>query len=389
MAVRRLFLSNFRCYSSLRLTIELPIVALTGPNGAGKTNILEAISFLVPGRGLRKANLEDIVRSDDIEHNHEKYWAVAANVTGIGGTYEVGTGVSQGSSNGKLKRAVRIDGVPARGQSVLNERLSVLWVTPEMQRLFTEGPSERRRFLDRLVFGFDPAHAGRLKSFGKSSRERSLLLQNEVSQGHKADPHWLDVLEEIMVEKGVAVSAARLALIDRLNPACAMGVGSFPSASLSINGVLESWLREMPAVEAEDRYRSFLKNARNLDSTSRGKGVGPYISDLSVTHTPRNMLASQCSTGEQKALLISIVLANARLQSLERNATPILLLDEIAAHFDASRRTALFGELQNLGAQVWMTGADPSLFAELSGSVQNFSIDNGKVSEDSPKLLSI
>ena len=168
-----------------------------------------------------------------------------------------------------------------------------------------------------------------------------------------------------------------------------MGVGTFPSASLSINGVLESWLREMPAVETEDRYRSYLKNARNLDSTSRGKGVGPYISDLSVTHTPRNMLASQCSTGEQKALLISIILANARLQSLERNATPILLLDEIAAHLDASRRTALFRELQNLGAQVWMTGADPSLFSELSGSVQYFSIDNGKVAEDSPKLLSI
>ena len=389
MAVRRLSLSNFRCYSSLRLTIELPIVALTGPNGAGKTNILEAISFLVPGRGLRTANLEDIPRSDDVENHHNKCWAVAATVTGIDGTYEVGTGVSQEASNGKLKRAVRINGVSARGQSVLNEKLSVLWVTPEMQRLFTEGPSGRRRFLDRLVFGFDPAHAGRLKSFGKASRERSLLIQNELNQGHKTDPRWLNVLEETMVEKGVAISAARLALIDRLNPACAMGVGPFPSASLSVSGALENWLLEMPAVEVEDRYRSYLKNARDLDSTSRGKGIGPHISDLFVVHTLRNMPASQCSTGEQKALLISIVLANARLQSLERNATPILLLDEIAAHFDAPRRTALFKELQNLGAQTWMTGADPSLFSELSGSVQNLSIDNGRLAEDSPKLLSI
>ncbi len=389
MAVRRLSLSNFRCYSSLRLIIELPIVALTGPNGAGKTNILEAISFLVPGRGLRAANLEDIARCNDVEINHKKCWAVAATVTGIDGTYEVGTGVSQEASNGKLKRSVRIDGVPARGQSVLSERLSVLWVTPEMQRLFIEGPSGRRRFLDRLVFGFDPAHAGRLKLFDKSSRERSRLLQNEVNQGHKADARWLDVLEEIMVEKGVAILAARLALIERLNPACAMGVGPFPSASLSINGVLEGWLCEMPAVEVEDRYRSYLKNARNLNSTLRGKGTGPNYSDLSVTHTLRNMPASQCSTGEQKALLISIVLANARLQSLERNATPILLLDEIAAHFDGPRRTALFRELQKLGAQAWMTGADPFLFSELSGSAQHFSIDNGAVAEASPKLFSI
>ena len=381
MAIRRLSLSNFRCYSSLRLTIKFPIIVLTGPNGAGKTNILEAISFLVPGRGLRAANLADVALTARNMHNHVKNWAVSATVSGCGGTYEFGTGISQQAPMGRLKRVVRIDGESMKGQSPLGEKLSVLWLTPDMQRLFNEGPSSRRRFLDRLVFGFDPAHAGRLKSFDKSLRERSLLIQNEAVLGKKADPDWLDILENTIVEKGVAISAARVALVDRLNPACAMGIGPFPSASLSVVGVLESWLNEMPAVEAEDLYRSSLKKSRKLESANGGKGIGPNYSEFFVEHISKEMPASQCSTGEQKALLISIVLANARLQSLERNAMPILLLDEIAAHVDEARRAALFSELGNLGAQAWMTGADPSLFTQLSGLAHNFSINNAKVTE--------
>ena len=387
MAVQRLVLTNFRCYESLRMTIESPLVVLTGSNGAGKTNLLEAISFLVPGRGLRTARLIDLARRNNTDSEINQCWAVAATVNGLGGVYDVGTGVSEEVAVEKLRRVVRINGVPARGQSALGEKLAALWLTPDMQRLFTDGASGRRRFLDRLVFGFDPAHAGRLKSFERSLRDRSRLLQNTLKQGKAADPAWLNVLEKTIVEKGVAITAARIALINRLNPACAMGVGPFPSASLELDGVLDSWLRTMPAVEVEDRYRSVLLTSRDVDQGGRATTIGPHHSDLMVMHIRKNAPASQCSTGEQKALLISIVLANARLQSLEKGAVPILLLDEIAAHLDEERRGALYSEILALGAQAWMTGTDPSLFAPLLGKAQYFSVANAKLNEYSPEAI--
>ena len=381
MAVQRLVLTDFRCYATLRLNIEAPMITLTGANGAGKTNLLEAISFLVPGRGLRAAKLTDIARRQIDSSSPGQCWGVAATVEGLDGVYEVGTGVSEEMAVENPRRVVRINGAPARGQSALGERLSALWLTPDMQRLFTEGASSRRRFLDRLVFGFDPAHAGRIKAFERAMRERSSLLLREATRGVDADPAWLDVLEETIVEKGVAIAAARIALIDRLNPACAMGVGPFPSASLALDGVLDGWLNTMPAVEAEDQYRAALLESRNVDRSGRGTSVGPQRSDLAVTHILKNAPAGQCSTGEQKALLISIVLANARLQSLERGAVPILLLDEIAAHLDEERRAALFAEIQALGAQAWMTGTDPALFAPLSGAAQHFTVADAEVTE--------
>ena len=381
MAVQRLVLTDFRCYATLRLNIEAPMITLTGANGAGKTNLLEAISFLVPGRGLRAAKLTDIARRQIDSSSPGQCWGVAATVEGLDGVYEVGTGVSEEMAVENPRRVVRINGAPARGQSALGERLSALWLTPDMQRLFTEGASSRRRFLDRLVFGFDPAHAGRIKAFERAMRERSSLLLREATRGVDADPAWLDVLEETIVEKGVAIAAARIALIDRLNPACAMGVGPFPSASLALDGVLDGWLNTMPAVEAEDQYRAALLESRNVDRSGRGTSVGPQRSDLAVTHILKNAPAGQCSTGEQKALLISIVLANARLQSLERGAVPILLLDEIAAHLDEERRAALFAEIQALGAQAWMTGTDPALFAPLSGEAQHFTVADAEVTE--------
>ena len=382
MAVQRLILTNFRCYESLRMTIESPLIVLTGSNGAGKTNLLEAISFLVPGRGLRTARLSDLARRNNTDAGDNQCWAVAATVNGLDGVYDVGTGVSEKEAIEKPRRVVRINGMPARGQSALGERLAALWLTPDMQRLFTEGASGRRRFLDRLVFGFDPAHAGRLKSFERSLRDRSRLLQNKLTQGKTVDPAWLNVLEETIVEKGVAITAARIALINRLNPACAMGVGPFPSAFLELDGVLDGWLRIMPAVEAEDRYRSALLSSREIDQGGRLATIGPHRSDLVVMHIRKNAPAGQCSTGEQKALLISIVLANARLQSLEKGAVPILLLDEIAAHLDEERRTALYSEILALGAQAWMTGTDPSLFAPLLGKAQYFSVANAEINED-------
>ncbi|MBK20623.1 MAG: DNA replication/repair protein RecF [Rhodospirillaceae bacterium] len=384
MAVQRLVLTDFRCYASLRLNIDAPMIALTGANGAGKTNLLEAISLLVPGRGLRSARLTDLARREHGNPNLGQGWAVAATINGIEGHCEVGTGISEDPGTDNPRRSVRINGATATGQSALGERLSALWITPDMQRLFTEGASGRRRFLDRLVFGFDPAHAGRLKAFEKAMRERSRLLQTEVTQGTSADPAWLNVLEETIVEKGVAIAAARIGLIDRLNPACAMGVGPFPSASLALDGVLDGWLSNMPALEAEDRYKAALQESRIEDRAARSAAIGPHRSDLAVTHILKDAPASQCSTGEQKALLISIVLANARLQSLERGACPILLLDEIAAHLDEDRRSALFAEIQALGAQAWMTGTDASLFAPISAHVQHFTVADAVVTESSP-----
>ena len=363
------------------------MVVLTGSNGAGKTNLLEAISFLVPGRGLRAARLSDLARRNNTDADCNQCWAVAATVNGLDGVYDVGTGVSEEVAIERPRRVVRINGVPARGQSALGERLAALWLTPDMERLFTEGPSGRRRFLDRLVFGFDPAHAGRLKSFERSLRDRSRLLQNKLIQGKTVDLAWLNVLEETIVEKGVAIAAGRIALINRLNPACAMGVGPFPSAFLALDGVLDSWLRMMPAVEVEDRYRLALLGSRDVDQADRIATIGPHRSDLMVMHIRKNAPAGQCSTGEQKALLISIVLANARLQSLEKGAVPILLLDEIAAHLDEERRTALYSEILALGAQAWMTGTDPSLFAPLLGEAQHFTVANAEINEDFSEVL--
>jgi DNA replication and repair protein RecF len=256
----------------------------------------------------------------------------------------------------------------------LGDHLSALWLTPDMQRLFTEGASGRRRFLDRLVFAFDPAHAGRLQGYQRAMRERARLLGDNAAGNSAADPAWLDALEINMVEKGVAIAAARKALVARLDPACAMGVGPFPAAALAVSGELESWLAGGPALEAEDRFRDALCQARQQDAQARHTGVGPHRGDFLVTHLEKNTPADQCSTGEQKALLISIVLANARLQALETGSVPLLLLDEVAAHLDELRRGALFDEIDAIGAQAWMTGTDPSLFSPLGASAQHYTV---------------
>lgn len=372
IAVSRLTLTNFRCYGALRLECDGRPVALAGHNGAGKTNLLEALSFFAPGRGIRRARLEEVVRRDAAVGSA---WAAAATVSAPGGDAEIGTGLA--TEGGPARRVVRINGAPASGQAALGEWVSMIWLTPEMDRLFTDSASARRRFLDRLVLGFDPGHAERLGAYERAMRERNRLLRDMGARG--ADPAWLNALEDCMAEAGVAAAAARVDVVERLGAAAALGVGPFPGASLALVGEVEAAIAGGPALNAEDGFRAQLRECRAIDAEAGRTTRGIHLSDLEVTRSADGFAAASCSTGEQKALLISIVLADARLQSLDRGTVPMLLLDEIAAHLDEERRAALFDEICALGAQAWMTGTDAVLFAPLGDRAARFRVENATV----------
>jgi DNA replication and repair protein RecF len=379
-------LTDFRCYEALQLNMDSRPVVLTGPNGAGKTNLLEAVSFLVPGRGLRGARLTELSRrtaDENVSDGLQPHpWAVAARIEIGDKQFNVGTGLSLDPADQQAlrpRRTVRIDGETARSQTALGDLVAALWLTPDMQRLFLDGAAGRRRFLDRLVFAFDPAHAGRLQGYDKALRDRTRVLVEAEAAGRAPDSTWLDAVEATMVEKGVAVAAARADLVHRLNPACSMGVGPFPAAGLAVSGEIDDWLANMSALDAEDHFSTALMRSRENGSQTHRVGVGPHTSDFVVMHLDKNVAAAQCSTGEQKALLISIVLANARLRALDVGAVPLLLLDEVAAHLDERRRVALFDEILAMGAQSWMTGTDPALFAPLGSAAQHFAVADAHV----------
>jgi DNA replication and repair protein RecF len=357
-AVTRLVLTDFRGYARARLAVDAGAVVLTGPNGAGKTNLLEAVSFLAPGKGLRRSRLSDIDRRSG------GAWALAATVTNPAGEFDVGTGRDAASESGE-RRHLRIDGVPTKSQQALSERLILIWLTPQMDRLFADSAAGRRRFLDRLVTGFDPGHWSRLLAYERAMRERARLLREGVT-----DASWLKALEEIMAETGVALAAARLETVVRLAGACAESSGPFPRVGLAIEGTVEVSLGVMPALAVEEMFRGALHDSRPLDHDSGVTQIGPHRSDLLARHLGTGEAAALCSTGEQKALLIAIVLAYARLIAARRGAAPVLLLDEITAHLDAVRRSALLQALRALGAQCWLTGTDAALFAELRGYAQ-------------------
>lgn len=367
LAVRRLTLTRFRSYGGLRLDLDSRPVALSGPNGAGKTNLLEAVSFLTPGRGLRNARLLDV---QQINAGAEG-WAVAARLDGLGGPVEIGVGVEHTPRDGERERRLtRIDGEPARSQTALAQYALAVWLTPQMDRLFLDSAGTRRRFIDRLVFGFDPLHAARLSRYEHAMRERARLLRDRI-----LEPAWLGSLEEQMATSGVAVAAARRDVAAQLTRAAARGVGPFPGAWLALEGQVDDWIAAGPALAAEDMMRQELLRTRNHD----GAAVGPHRSDLAVRHVAKDMPASLCSTGEQKALLIAMILANARLLAADRGAAPLLLLDEVAAHLDAERREALFAEVLALGAQAWLTGVDDAVFAPLGAAAQRFCVADGRV----------
>ncbi len=374
-SIARITLTDFRCYAFERLECGPSPVVLSGSNGAGKTNLLEALSFLVPGRGIRSARLSEVGRSDD--GVRYKPWAVAASIETPVGSVNLGTGLDSSQTNkGRERRVVHINGEAVKSQAMLGEYLNALWLTPQMDRLFIEGPTARRRFLDRLVFGYDPAHAGRVVAYEKALRERSRLLRE---QGPKADAAWLFALEKIMVGRGIAVIAARQLMAARLDKICAARTGVFPASQILVSGGLETWLQEMPALEVEMRFQGALESSRCLDAETGGAAMGPHKSDMNVRHLGNGQRAALCSTGEQKALLIALILANAELQAEEHGTVPLLLLDEVAAHLDDLRREALFGEILDLGAQAWITGTDQSLFEPLKGQAQFFKVEDAAI----------
>lgn len=369
--VRWLRVTAFRNYAAAELTCDGRPLVLTGPNGAGKTNLLEAVSFLASGRGLRRAKLAEVERSAGAGERTQP-WAVAAEVMTPQGPRQLGTGRDP---DGGSRRVVRIDGLPASGQQALGDLVAVTWLTPQMDGLFTDAPGARRRFLDRLVFGLDPAHAGRVTSYEHALRERARLLR----QDGPADPAWLSALEARMAEKGVAITAARRDLIDRLTRAGHAAGGAFPQAALGLTGAVEHWLDDGAAVDVEARVQAALRERREADAETGGAAVGPHRSDLVTHHLAKGAPAEQCSTGEQKALLIAIVLAHARLLTAERGFAPLVLLDEVAAHLDAERRAALFADLLDLGAQAWLTGTEARLFADFGEHAQWLTVRDGQI----------
>jgi len=372
LAIRKLNLSLFRCYSALRLETESGLIILTGPNGAGKTNLLEAISMLTPGKGLRNAKLNAFKN-----HNASpaEYWAVSAEFETVDETIQIGTG--QDSKNNR--RIIRINGETARSQAELANYTSAIWLTPQMDGLFLDSPSARRRFLDRLVFNFDPAHVGRVQRLDKAIRERSKILR---SPDITPDPVWLTTLETTIADTSVAIVASRQVMINRLQQAAyALNTQEtlFPVPLLSVSGWLETALDTQPALHVEEELQHKLSASRMIDAAIGGASFGAHKSDLNVFHNGHNMPADQCSTGEQKALLISIMLANARLSKAEKGHPPLLLLDEVIAHLDATRRGALFDILQNLKGQCWLTGTDKSLFSHLRNDAQFFDVNHSRV----------
>lgn len=370
--ISKLTLTDYRNYVSLSLGFESGLVVLTGDNGAGKTNLLEAISFLAPGRGFRRATLPEVAREAG-----RGAFAVHAVVDGDNGTVEIGTGTAaQDILTGEATRKIRINGANARTADALLGWLRVMWLTPTMDGLFTGPAAERRRFLDRLVLTVNTSHGQMSSAYEKAMRDRNRMLTDNVR-----DIGWFAAIEAQMAEAGAAVAAARVetlrlisAMIDRLP-----GDSPFPQADLMLDGVVESLVAEMPAVEAEEHFRMLLAEGRERDRAAGRALEGPHRADLRVRHRPKDMPAELCSTGEQKALLVGMVLSHARLCGEMSGLTPILLLDEIAAHLDAGRRAALFSILEELGCQAFMTGTEPALFASLQGRAQFLGVDHGRV----------
>ncbi|NEW98397.1 DNA replication/repair protein RecF [Rhodopseudomonas sp. BR0G17] len=370
--ITRLTLTHFRNYRGASLTTTADQVVLVGPNGAGKTNCLEAISFLSPGRGLRRATLEDVA-----DHEGDGSWAVSAEVEGALGLATLGTGIEPPRSDTTTTRRCRIDREPVGSAAAFGDHLRMVWLTPSMDGLFMGAASERRRFFDRLVLAIDSGHSARVSALDRSLRSRNRLLEDI----RNADSHWLDAIERETAELAIAVAAQRGQTVLKLAAMLdARGATSaFPSAKIMLDGWMENALTSEPATAVEDRYRAILRDSRGRDAAAGRTLDGPHLTDLEVIYAPKAMPARDASTGEQKALLIGLVLAHAQLVAETTSITPLLLLDEVVAHLDPGRRAALFTELGKLGAQVWMTGADPLAFAEIGPAAGIFDVENGRI----------
>jgi DNA replication and repair protein RecF len=371
--IRRLTLTNFRSYRSAQIDVGGALLVLVGPNGAGKTNLIEAISFLAPGRGLRRATLEDVAFSEG-----DGSWAVSADVEGALGLASLGTGIEPpANEDAAPTRKCRIDREPVASASAFADHLRVVWLVPAMDGLFNGPASERRRFLDRLVLAVDAEHMSRVNALERALRSRNRLLEDP-----RPDPHWLDAVEHETAELAVAVTALRVETVERLRAALAArrkAASAFPAAEIALEGWMERLVPLQPAVEVEDRYRALLRDNRARDAAAGRTLDGPHLSDLTVIHARKSIAAADASTGEQKALLIGLVLAHAGLLADMSGFAPVLLLDEVIAHLDPTRRAALYGELEALGAQAWITGADAAAFSDIAARSEMLEVLPGQV----------
>jgi DNA replication and repair protein RecF len=383
--ISSLLLQNFRNYQALDLSLEKGIVILVGPNGAGKTNVLEAISFFSPGRGLRGVKLSQATNLMKANQDTKARWVVSATVETDSGSIQLGTGLDY-TTTGSERRLVKINGQPAKSQACLTDWVSVIWLVPQMDRLFLEGASLRRKFVDRMVYTLDPAHADRVHRYEHHLRERSSLLREG-----RYDPLWVTALERRLAEDGVAIAIARHEVVNNIAEAQSQEKDyPFPQFQAEMAGTLETWLQAgRPALAVEDDYAKQLNACRRQDGESGGASIGPHRSDFHVSHLAKQLPAELCSTGEQKMLLIAVTLAFTRVQALDRTCPTILLLDDIIAHLDDQHRLVLFQEIcdaadngsQRQALQVWMTGTDTAAFESLRGRGQflmsNSTLTNG------------
>lgn len=342
--ISKLKLYNFRNHISFEEDICNNPVILCGENGVGKTNILESISMLSPGKGLRNADIAEL------NHQGEYLWQINACVSA-----EKPTEIDIYNNNGK--KQIQIDGKATKTQGELAEYLGVIWVTPLMDQLFIGPASERRRFLDRLVYHFDPAHAKRVLAYEKYMRERLKLLKENIR-----DDIWLFVLEKNMAENGVAIATSRMEIVGIIRKFLDSQVSSFPKAIISVDGYLENILARKNALQAEEEFIDKLGKSRNFDRESGRTNFGAHKSDMKLVHDGKNQPAALCSTGEQKALLFSVIIAEARARKEWKEDPPIILLDEVVAHLDEYKRAALFDEIKALKIQAWMSGTDKNMF---------------------------
>ena len=352
LALTYLTLAQFRSHAVTKLAVDARPVAIFGANGAGKTNILEAVSLVSPGRGLRRASAEDMTRRPD-----PVGWKLRVGLSALGQTHEVETWSERGAA-----RQVKIDG-KAASQVALGRIARVLWLIPSMDRLWIEGPEGRRRFLDRMALSFEPAHADAALAYEKAMRERNRLLREDVR-----DPSWYSALEMQMAEAGLALHAGRLAALDQVAAAQAKAKTAFPAADLELlqtEGAMPDTVEDFRDALSESRFRD-LAAGRTL--------VGPHRADLHAVYAAKGVPARDCSTGEQKALLVSLILSNGRALAEQIGAPPLLLLDEVAAHLDARRRAALYDEICAMGVQAWMTGTGPDLFEDLGQRAQRIEV---------------
>ncbi|MFG5120902.1 DNA replication/repair protein RecF [Methylorubrum sp. POS3] len=368
----RLIARDFRNHVDLDLSTARRFVALVGENGAGKTNLLEAVSLFCPGRGLRRADLATMARVSG-----PGGFAVSLTLDSGEAEHRLGTGYEPPVYEARGTRVCRIDGAAAPSPVAFSEFLRIVWLTPDLDGLFRGPAGDRRRFLDRLVLAVDASHGARV-----SAMERALRSRNRLLDERPDDTRWLDAVEREVAELGVAVALARRETAERLDRLIAEtrdDAAPFPWASIRLEGDLDDLVAVWPALEAEDRFRRALMQGRHRDRAAGRTLIGPQTTDLVVRHGPKDVPAATASTGEQKALLIGLVLAHARLVRAMSGLSPLILLDEVAAHLDPRRRGGLFDALEALESQVWMTGADPALFGELEGRADLVRVAEGRI----------